>query len=503
VRRPRSYNRGVRRGHRLILAVAAAALLGGCSGESGSPPARLSGSTLARTWVDTRGNGTLTPGPGEPMVARTGLGGRARRPVRVLARFAQVTDAHVTDEESPARVEMLDRLGPPFTSAFRPQEALTTQVLAAIVRSVNAAGPQAVFETGDLIDNDQSNELTQALAVLAGGRVDPDSGAPGYAGVQRSSNADPLIYRPDVDPPRHPGLLAASERPFRSPGLTAPWYPLPGNHDLLVQGTVRGTAATDAVATGARKLVALDRQALQAARARRLAPEVVARLLRAGLPGRSIEVASDGDRGEQPPGRVIAALRRASGHGGRGPLMDSAVPLGPSVRAILLDTASRRGGARGVLRPGQISWLRDQLRSARDRWVVVFSATPLADTRLGGRALALLDADPWVVAAIAGDVHRNSITARPTAAGGYWVITTSSLVDYPQQARAFRLAETAGGGVVLATWMLDGDPRSRLANVSRRLAYLDYQGGRPRDLAGGPGDRNALLYKPAPASSLG
>jgi hypothetical protein len=470
-----------------------------CSDGSGVPRPRPSGSTLTRTWVDSRGNGVLAPGPGEPMVARTALGGRARG-LRVLARFAQITDAHVTDEESPARVEMLDRLGAPFTSAFRPQESLTTQVLAAVVRSVNAARPQAVFETGDLIDNDQANELAQALAVLRGGRVDPGSGAPGYTGVQEASNADPLIYRPDVDAPRYRGLLAAAERPFGSPGLAAPWYPVPGNHDLLVQGNVRATAATDAVATGARKLVTLDRGALRAARARRLAPAVVARLLRHGLPGTSVQVPADPDRREERPRAALAALRAASGHGGRGPLMDARVDIGPSTAAVLLDTASRRGGARGVFRPGQVAWLRRQLESAGDRWVVVFSSTPLEATRLGNRALALLDEDPRVVAAVAGDVHRNTIAPRPTPAGGYWLITTSSLADYPQQARAFRLVATAGGGVVLETWMLDADPRSRLANVARRLAYLDYQGGRPQGFAGRPGDRNARLYKPAPGS---
>jgi hypothetical protein len=110
----------------------------------------------------------------------------------------------------------------------------------------------------------------------------------------------------------------------------------------------------------------------------------------------------------------------------------------------------------------------------------------------------LLDRDPRVVAAIAGDVHRNSIEPRQTTNGGYWLVTTSSLIDYPQQARAFRLMATADGGAVLETWMLNADPSSRLADISRQLAYLDYQGGRPRRLAGGRDARNALLYVPPP-----
>lgn len=268
-----------------LLAAAACA----CTGHAGPPPLPRSGSTLVATWADPRGSGVLVPAPGQPMLPRTALA-PAARPLRVLASFAQLTDAHVTDEESPARVEMLDRLGPPFTSAFRPQEALTGQVLAALVASIDADHPQVVFETGDLIDNDQQNELTEALDVLHGGRVDPNSGGPGYRGVQQASNPDPLYYRPAVDAPRYPGLLAAAESPFRSPGLRMPWYPLPGNHDMLVQGNVPATAATNRVAVGSRKLVTIDRRALRLARRRRLAPHIVAELLARGLPGRSIRV---------------------------------------------------------------------------------------------------------------------------------------------------------------------------------------------------------------------
>ena len=474
----------------LIVACAAA----GCAGlGAAAPDLPDTGSTLVRTWVDPGNTGVLAPGPGEPLLPRTELAPAARL-LRPLATFAQITDAHVTDEESPARVEMLDRLGPPFTSAFRPQEALSPFVLAAIVRSVDRVHPQAVFETGDLIDNAQQNEMDQATAILRGGRVDPNSGQPGYNGVQDESNPDPLIYRPAVDAPRYPRLLAEAERPFTSPGLRAPWYPLPGNHDLQVQGNVPATPATQRVAVGDRKLLTVDRSTLEAARGKTLDRHLINQLLAQGLPGQSEFVPADPRRRELSPTQAVAALRAASGHGGNGPLMDDTVDLGPSARAILLDTTRRRAGASGVLRPSQVTWLRVQLAAAGSRWLLVFSTTPLTETAGAAGALALLARDDHVVAAIAGDVHRNGITAVHTTAGGYWAITTSSLADYPQQARAFRLWQTPSG-VALQTWMLDGDPAWRLANISRRLAWLDYQGGRPNHLAGTAADRNATLFR--------
>ena len=98
-----------------------------------------------------------------------------------------------------------------------------------------------------------------------------------------------------------------------------------------------------------------------------------------------------------------------------------------------------------------------------------------------------------MVAALAGDSHHNRIAARSSAGGGYWLVQTAALADYPQQARVLRVREAPGGGTVLDTWMLDTAP-DPLADTARELAYLDAQGGRPQHEAGTPLDRNVRLY---------
>jgi 3',5'-cyclic AMP phosphodiesterase CpdA len=468
---------------RLAVLMLVVLLAAGCGSRPAGPPP---GSTLDATLVDRDGDGALERGPGEPLRERDGLGGGGRR-VATLATFAQITDAHVRDEESPARVPFLDRLGGVFSPTFRPQEALTAQVLDASVRSLNRERPQAVVVTGDLADNAQANELDTARAVLDGGRVRPDSGAPGYTGVQEADNPDPFYYRPDSDPPRHPGLLDAAQRAFTAHGLHAPWYPVLGNHDLLAQGEVPPTPVIEALATGDRAVESLDPSLRP--RPGTDSKAAVAAVLAGGLPGRTRKVPADPARRLLSPAETLRRLRRRGRDGGR---LDYTFDVGPSVRAIVLDVVNRAGGARGVVTPAQLAWLREALRSAGRRYVVVFSHQPLSTSAGGEAALRALDAVPNVVAAIAGHRHFNAIA--PRAAGPYWLIETASLADYPQQARYFRLVRTTGG-VALETWMVDQDGAG-LAGISRELAYLDAQGGRPQGFAGRPQDRNARLTLP-------
>ncbi len=478
-----------------------AAVLAGC-GSSGSRAPAPSGSTLESTWSDPVGDGQLRVGPGEPLLQRTELGPPSA-PGATLATLAHVTDSHVLDASSPARVTFLDRLGPPFQSTFRPQETLTAQVLSGAATAIRSLAPQLAIQGGDLIDNDQSNELEHALAALRGGIVDPGSG-------RLASDTDPLYYRPAIDAPRYPQLLRDAIRRFESRGVATPVYPVLGDHDALVAGTLLPTALTHALAVGDRALWDLPRglripPGLRSART--TAPDgppdpgAVDELLVQALRGPIVRVPPDPTRRELAFGEVLSRLHAAGGPATAiraGTRLDYVVDIGTRLRVVVLDIVRRDGGSGGAVDPSQPAWLERRLRDAGDRWVIVVTHQPIASSVGGAALLSVMDRAPRVIAALNGHIHRNEIRPRPSAAGGYWLITTASLIDYPQQARALTVQATQDGGVAIRTWMLDhvDEPRG-LGRISRQLAYLDPQGGRPQAFAGVHGDRNVILYRRA------
>jgi metallophosphoesterase (TIGR03767 family) len=266
---------------------------------AGRPSGLLSpaGTTLEQTLLRPSRAGhaggyvRLASGPGEPHVVRTDLGvrpahGRAERR-RGLVAFAQLTDMHLIDVQSPARVEWTDRYndGSPgsslvFSAAYRPHEMLTGQVADAMVRAIERVGRGPVtgaplafaVSTGDNADNCQRNEVRWHIDVLDGGRVRPDSGdRTRYEGVASwAFTADPHYWHPDPVPdsasadlartsygfPTVPGLLEAARRPFTAYGLSIPWYVAYGNHDGLVQGNFPHSFQLDTIARGPVKVVA-------------------------------------------------------------------------------------------------------------------------------------------------------------------------------------------------------------------------------------------------------
>ena len=185
---------------------------GQTAAQSGDPE------TLGHTTVEQRivpsgdtGFRTLGLGPGEPYVVREeGIGaakaGRAERR-RSLLYFGQLSDFQLADEESPARVEFLDPIGPPVDAAWRPWEALNPQIDEAMIRQLNAFSAQSpvaagdgsrramdlTINTGDAADNQQLNETEWVRTLMEGGALNPNSGVD-PAGVRPTSCARRASY---------------------------------------------------------------------------------------------------------------------------------------------------------------------------------------------------------------------------------------------------------------------------------------------------------------------
>ena len=319
---------------------------------------------------------------------------------RSLLYFAQHTDTHLCDSQSPARLEGGETFGwvnPGTDGGHRPQESLTTQVLDRMVVATNAVvespdtGAQMAWcvQTGDNTDNRTVAELAWWLAVMDGRRFEPGTGAPGrYEGVQRSGWRG--VWHPDdhrrrdiyrrAGFPYLPGLLDAAVAPFQPVGLDVEWLAVFGNHDSLFTGTfgpmpglrvdllqpmLEGTSAkptgtfgliraivhatllgadTDGWERWAERLPIGIRQVTPdpTGRAAVSAHDYMAALLEPG-----------GTRGPVGHGFTLDNLDRSTSWWSR--------HEGEHVQVIGLDTCNHTNGDAGGIGPGQMRWLETEL----------------------------------------------------------------------------------------------------------------------------------------------
>ena len=508
---------------------------------------------------------------GEPHLVRPDLGTlRAERSAtaRPLLSLAHLTDLQLADVQSPTRFEFLNRqfADPRYAEIVpvqRPQEALNSHAIDAMLRTVNAAvgpvtavAPQLAVTTGDSIDNAQWNEVQAFLALFDGGRVAINSGGPGYQGVQSLDWPDDIFWKPDgvaasgpdlfraaFGFPHHPGLLRRAMAEFTAPGLRMPWLSCFGNHEALNQGVGAVTAELAEALVGDLKPWALPAdfdhdhalelfthqpEAFMAGPARRIAAQPGRRPVT-----RREFVESHFRPQARPIGHGFSARNRLDGTAYYA--YDT-----PAVRLIGLDTNCLAGGASGCIGHDQARWLEARLAEVHsgyqdaaghyveargdDRLVVIFShhgveslthplvghAGPDGQPLLGGaEILALLHRFPNVVLWLNGHTHLNAVRPRrdprhPTS--GFWEVTTSSIVDWPCQARLVELVDIAGQLSIFCT-MIDHDspvaPASLssaadLAALHRELAANMPFGGMDSGRPGTPADRNVELRLTAP-----
>ena len=479
--------------------------------------------------------------PGEPRAVRTeltkALAGRERRR-RTLVNFVHLTDQHIIDSQSPARVEFLDRYndgecaGMPFSSAFRPQETASARITDAMLKRIRAIkySPvtgtpiHATISTGDNTDNQQLNELMLFIGLMDGGRVDPNSGDPkSYEGVQKSGDlnywhpdagiAD--LYKTKFGFPAAPGYLEKALASFDAVGAGMPWYTCFGNHDGLAQGNAPANPAFDRIGVGGTKVTGLPPGANPCSEF--AGPAAV---------GPAVPTTPDESRRFVTRREWIEKHLKSrglpQGHGFTPANLETtqlyyAADVG-KVRWLVLDTVNPGGYADGSIGDRQLTWLKDQLAQAEAarKLVMLFShhgprslenpaqnpdpLDPDATDLPRHQADAVLEAiAPFkcVIAWVNGHSHTNVIVAR----GKWWDIGTAAHIDWPPQSRLVEVVDNNDGTLSIFTTMVDhgGDP---VVDLARELMGNDPHAGFSSG-TGEAGDRNVelLLDHPFPGGS--
>lgn len=471
-------------------------------------------------------------------LVRTDLGATpsttsTKAPGTALLSLVQVSDAHVIDTVSPARCEWIelladDPLWKPLLHMHRPYEALTHWALAAHVDRLRA-NPLAphmhrpydlLLSTGDNIDNAQANELEAFVSILAGGTARLSA----YGGVHDPSrelgdgpwpfwSPDPKVectWKPQGYPAVDDYLERVSA-PVRSAGLGFAWASLPGNHDVMRQGTALPTAVLERIATGSRKTLRCppgfapqDPLTLFVSQ-----PELFSE-------GATRAIAADPARGAVDlRGWLQAHVERgAAGYTAdhvQRACADTVIDT-EHVRIILLDTNHPGGDYQGSVGAAQLAWLDDRLAEVDaqpGRLAVLAShhgSASLINTRGDDPERLLAEAftevahrHPCVVAWLVGHRHLHRVVAHPPRLrghAGFWEITTASVIDWPSQLRAIELVRHPDGAVEIVCSLLDHHaPPDSLAALHLQLSRR-FAGGAATHMQGEPGDGNVRLMWP-------
>ena len=454
-----------------------------------------------------------------------------------LLNLLLMSDVQVMDTVSPARCEWVELLASeprwqPLLHMHRPYEALTHWAFAAHVdaarRNPHAPGSTRPYDLcvclGDNIDNAQRNELDAFLDILAGGntRLSAHGGvheAFAHAGssLDAGSGLDPWPYWcPQADVadlwkplgyPVVPGFVKRAGAEIVSKGLGFAWACLPGNHDVMRQGTALPEPDIERIVIGGHKALFrpegfdpkdplslfIDEPAAFSRGAGRAIPALASRR----AVGRQEWIDAHVRRG------AAGYSTRHAREGSTDAVIDT-----EHVRIILLDTNHPAGDYQGSIGTAQLDWLETQLAEVDaqpGRLAVLCShhgSVSLTNTRgddpqrqLANALTAVAHRHTCVAAWLVGHRHLHQIQPHPGHKGGFWEISTGSIIDWPSQARSAEFIRHADGQLEIVCTLIDhAAPPGSLAHLHRELARR-FAGGQCSRMQGQTRDGNVRLLR--------